>query len=76
MAHVEVRGSRIFKSTLVSQLNGKPTLSKDTLTRIKARMSYTNLNSLPPQNHDTMLNLGCDCRVCFLNTHEARFIKK
>jgi hypothetical protein len=29
VAYVEGRESRIFKSTLVSQMNGKPTLSKE-----------------------------------------------
>jgi hypothetical protein len=32
VAYVEVDESRIFKSTLVSQLNNHPTLSKDQLT--------------------------------------------
>ena len=26
-------------------------------------------------NHDTLLNLGCDCGVCFLNKHESRIVK-
>ena len=26
-------------------------------------------------NHDTMLNLDCDCGVCFLNTLEAIIVK-
>ena len=26
-------------------------------------------------NHDTMLNLGCDCRMRFLNTPKARVVK-
>ena len=36
VACVEVDEYRIFKSTLVSQLNNNPTLSKDQLTWIKA----------------------------------------
>ena len=27
-------------------------------------------------NHATMLNLGCDCGLCFSNTSEARIVKK
>ena len=30
---------------------------------------------LTTANHDTMLNLGCDYGVCFLNTLEARTVK-
>ena len=76
VAYVEVGESRIFKSTLVSQLNGNPTLSKDRLTRIKASILYMKPKLLTAANHDTMLNLGCDCGVCFLNTLEARIVKK
>ena len=32
--------SKIFKSTLVGQLNGNPTLSKDRLTRTKSGLLY------------------------------------
>ena len=76
VAYVEVGESRIFKSTLVSQLNGNPTLSKDRLTWIKVGILYMKPKLLTAANHDTMLNLGCDCGVCFLNTHEARIVKK
>ena len=27
-------------------------------------------------NHDTMLNLGCVCEVCFLTVLEARIVPK
>ena len=40
MAYVKVGESRIFKSTLVSQLNGNPTLFEDQTTRIKASILY------------------------------------
>ena len=56
--------------------NGNPTLSKDWLTRIKANISYTKPKHLTAANHHTLLNLGGDCGVCFLNTHEARSVKK
>ena len=35
LAYVEVGGFRIFKSTLVSQLNGNPTLLKNLMTQVK-----------------------------------------
>ena len=68
--------SRIFKSTLVSQLNGNPSLSKDRLTRIKAGILYMKPKLLSVGNHDILLKLGYDCGVCFLNTHEAKTVKK
>ena len=68
--------SRIFKSTLVSQLNGNPSLSKDRLTRIRAGILYMKPKLLSVGNHDTLLKLGCDCGVCFLNTPEAKTVKK
>ena len=34
-------------------------------------MLYMKPKLLTTANHDTMLNFGCDCGVCFLNTHEA-----
>ena len=43
---VLVDGSKIFKSTLVNQLNGNPTLSKDRMTRIKYGMLYTKLEKI------------------------------
>lgn len=38
---IVVDDSKILTSTLVSQLNGKPTLSKNRLTKIKSSMLYT-----------------------------------
>ena len=38
--YVELGECRNFKSTLVCQLNGNPTLSKDRLTRFKANILY------------------------------------
>ena len=39
---VEFFGHKIFKSTLVSQLNSNPFLSKDRLTRVKKNLIYFN----------------------------------
>ena len=68
VGYVEVGESRISKSTLDSQLNGNPTLSKDRLTRSKAGILYTKPTLHFVVNHVTMLNLSCDCGVYFL-TH-------
>ena len=76
MAFVEVGESRIFKSTLVSQLNGNPTLFEDRLTWIKAGILYMKPKLLTDTNHDTLLNPSCDFGVCILNKHEARSVKK
>ena len=76
VAYVEVSESTIFKSTLVSQLNGNPTLSEDWLTWIKANILYMKPKLITVANHDTTLDLNCDCGVCFLNTLEAIIVQK
>ena len=68
VAYVEVGEFRNFKITLVSPLNGNMTLSKVRLTRIKVGILYMKPRFLTAANHDTMLNLDCDCGVRFLNT--------
>ena len=40
LAYMKVGESRIFKSTLLSQLNDNPTLWKNPLTRTKAGILY------------------------------------
>ena len=75
MAYVEIGESRTFKSALVSQLNGNPTLCKDRLTHIKVGILYMKTKLLTVENHNTELNLGCDCGVCFLNMPEARIVQ-
>ena len=42
VAYVEFDGNRIFKSTLVGQVNGNPFLSKDRLTRVKKSLYFNN----------------------------------
>ena len=76
LPYVEFERAKIYKSTLVSQLNGNPTLSKDRLTRIKSGIIYTEEKVKTLANHDTLLKLGCDCAVVFLNTPEAQTMKK
>ena len=65
---VDVDGPKIFKSTLVSHLNGNPTLSKDRLTKIKFGMLYTKLETKISRVGDNVFNfkLGCDCVVALV----------
>jgi hypothetical protein len=56
----------IFKSTLVSQFNGNPFLSKDKLTRVRNSIYFNNANEyLSVANLETtyLLGLGSDCGV-------------
>ena len=64
-AYVDVGEPRFFKSTFFSQLNGYLTLSSNRLTWIKVGILYMKPKLLIVANHDTMLNLGCDCGVRF-----------
>ena len=43
---------------------------------MKTSILYMKLKLLTAANHHTMLNIGCDCGVCFLNTPKARIVKK
>ena len=76
LPYVEFERTKIYKSTLVSQLNGNPTLSKDKLTRIKSGIIYIEEKVKTLANHDTLLKLGCNCAVVFLNTPEVQTVKK
>ena len=55
---VQFDGNKIFKSTLVGQLNGNPFLSKDRLTRVK--------NSLYFNNADVYLSAAQSSSTCFV----------
>lgn len=59
---VEVDGKTLCKSTLVSQLNGNPTLSKDRLTRVKSGVYFSFEMKSKPQN-STCIGIGYDCAV-------------
>lgn len=63
---VVVDGSKIFKITLVGQLNGNPTLSKDRMTIIKFGMLYTKPKKKISRASDNEFNLGCGCVVAFV----------
>lgn len=66
---VEFGGCQIFKSTLVSQLNGNPFLSKDRLTRVRNSIYFNNSEdyiSAASSSNKCLLGLGSDCGVFFL----------
>jgi hypothetical protein len=63
---VEYSDNVVFKSTLVSQFNGNPFLSKDRLTRIRNLIYFNNADEhLSAANSETtcLLGLGSDCGV-------------
>ena len=55
MAYVEMGESRVFKSIIISQSNGNPTLSKEQLTQIKVSIFYMKPKLLTAANHDTYI---------------------
>lgn len=64
-------GQTTFKSTLVSELNGNPFLSKDRLTRIKNSVYFNNAEdymSAANLSSTCHLGLGSDCGVMFLQS--------
>ena len=60
LAYVHAGYSRNFKSTLVSQLDGNPTLPIDQLTQIKDDKLYMKPKLLTTTNRDIILNFGYD----------------
>ncbi|KAL3680822.1 hypothetical protein R1sor_023778 [Riccia sorocarpa] len=60
-------GHSIYKATLVSQLLGNPTLSKDRLTRIKQSIYFNGVKPKPKQEGVPVciMNIGSDCAVMF-----------
>ena len=70
---VTFKGHSIYKSTLVSQLNGNPYLSKDRLTRMKNSIYFNNFDDYLAASSSTtsmLLGLGSDVGVYF---RHARF---
>lgn len=66
---VEFAGHKIFKSTLVSQLNSNPFLSKDRLTRVKNSIYFNNSDDYISASSSTeamLLGLGMDCGIYFV----------
>ena len=73
--YVQYGGHNIYKSTLVSQLNANPFLSKDRLTRVKNSIYFNNFDDYisASSSTDTMLlGLGMDCRVYFMQRSTTR----
>ncbi|MCO5573933.1 hypothetical protein L7F22_027711 [Adiantum nelumboides] len=66
----------MFKSTLVSQLNGNPTLSKDRLTRVCQGIYYSKKEKDQATSNDNLFGIGSDCAVFFVeeekNTKSTR----
>lgn len=82
---VESSGHQIYKSTLVSQLNANPFLSKDRLTRVKHSIYFNNSEDYIAASSCTetmFLGLGMDCGVYFMQRNtttmssSARTVKK
>jgi len=65
---VTFQGLSIYKSTLASQLNGNPYLSKDRLTRMKNSIYFNNFDDYLATSSSTssmLLGLGFDVGVYF-----------
>jgi hypothetical protein len=63
---VVYEGNQIYKSTLVSQLNGNPFLTKDHLTRVRNSIYFNNSDdyiSAANASNTCFLGLGCHCAV-------------
>jgi hypothetical protein len=66
---VKYQGNKIYKFTLVSQLNANPFLSKDRLTCVRKSMYFNNLNVYliaTSSNSTCLLGLGNNCGVYFV----------
>ena len=66
---VAFSGHTIYKSTLASQLNGNPFLSKDRLTRVKNSMYFNNHDdylSAAASSNTCLLGIESDCGVYFV----------
>ena len=74
---VEVDGHFIYKSTLVSQLNGNIFLSKDRLARIKLSIQFNNHdNCLQARSScgSNLLSIGFNCGVHFVQRNITRLL--
>ena len=72
---VEVDGHCIYKSTLVSQLNGNRFLSKDRLARIKHSIEFNNHDNCMQAGSSSstgLLCIGSDCGVHFVQRSTTR----
>ncbi|KAL3695582.1 hypothetical protein R1sor_009658 [Riccia sorocarpa] len=69
-------GHSIYKATLVSQLVGNPTLSKDRLTRIKQSIYFNGVKQRPRVDGVLVciLDIGSDCAVLFDSENATRVV--
>lgn len=66
---IDFAGHTIYKSTLVSQLNGNPFLSKDRVTRVKHSMYFDNHENYATAaacSSTCLLGIGSNCGVYFV----------
>jgi len=66
---VEYQRNKIYKSTLVSQLNEKPFLSKDKQKHVRKSMYFNNSDvylTTASSSSTCLLGLGNDCGVYFV----------
>jgi hypothetical protein len=76
-ATVQYNGHEIYKSTLVSELNSNPFLSKDMLTRVHNSIFFNNSNDyVAAANSESscLLGLGSDCAIYFVQRNTTRMI--
>ena len=69
---VEVDGKYIFKSTLVSQLNGNSTLSKDRLTRVRQGVYFSHESKQQSSSNANFFGIGSDCVVYFVDDTQGQ----
>ncbi len=62
---VELDGKDMYKSCLVSQLNGNPTLSKDRLTKVRNGVYFKRDERAPKKGVAIGFGIGSDCAVLF-----------
>jgi hypothetical protein len=62
---VELDGKDMYKSCLVSQLNGNPTLSKDRLTKVRNGVYFRRDERAPKKGVSIGFGIGSDCAVLF-----------
>jgi hypothetical protein len=74
---MEFGGHSIYKSTLVSQLNGNVFLSKDRLARIKHSIQFNNHDNClqsGSSSRSSLLCIGSECGVHFVQRSTTRLL--
>lgn len=60
-----------FKSTLVSQLNGNPTLSKHMLTQVWQGVYFSKDMKMHSTMNESSFELGLDCVIYFIKDQDV-----